>query len=183
MSWVGQRHATAQKSGKGLQSMSESKPVAMWVRIAARIALGLCVIPVVGAAQIYWREGVLTNGPWMEWFITAWVAVPLLLGVAFQGRAYWRQPKSPVLRRYKSVFDILYAVGFFALLYCHNSLEAYVLAILLTLVIVYAGLSIYFASVKTKQEDIAKFKARHGIPLEQPHRVDEILKEGFFRIR
>src|ERR1700679_4355615 len=71
--WVAQRHAAAQKLGKGLQSMSESKPVAMWVRIAASIALGLCVIPVVGVALIYWRERVITNGPWMEWFITVWV--------------------------------------------------------------------------------------------------------------
>ena len=181
--WVAQRHAAAQKLGKGLQSMSESKPVAMWVRIAASIALGLCVIPVVGVALIYWRERVITNGPWMEWFITVWVAVPLLLGVAFRGRAYWRQPQSPVLRKFKSVFDILYAVGFFVLLYRHNSLEAYALAILFALVLVYVVLSIYFASVRSKQEDIAKFKARHGIPLEQPHKIDEILKEGFFRNR
>jgi hypothetical protein len=163
--------------------MSESKPIAMWVRIAARIALGLCVIPIVGVARIYWSAGAITNGPWMEWFITAWVGFPLLLGVAFQGRTYWRQPHSPALRKCKSVFGMLYAVGFFALLYRHNSPEAYVLATLLALVFVYAGLSIYFASVKTKLEDIAKFKARHGIPFDQPHKVDEILKEGFFRIR
>jgi hypothetical protein len=31
--------------------MSESKPIAMWIRIAARIAIGLCVIPVVGVAR------------------------------------------------------------------------------------------------------------------------------------
>jgi energy-coupling factor transporter transmembrane protein EcfT len=179
--WLNARNRSI--SGKGLQSMSESKPIAIWVRIAARIALGLCVIPVVGAARIYWRDGVITNGPWMEWFITAYVAFPLLLGVAFQGRTYWRQPHSPALRKCKSVFDTLYAMGFFALLYRHNSLEAYVLAILLTLVFVYAGLSIYFASVKTKLDDIAKFKARHGIPLDQPHKEDEILKEGVFRIR
>jgi hypothetical protein len=163
--------------------MSQSKPIAKWLRIAARIALGLCVIPVVGVARIYWRDGVITNGLWMEWFISAWVAFPLLLGVAIQGRTYWRQPDSPALRKCKSVFGILYAVGLFALVYRHNSPEAYVLAILFTLVLVYAGLSIYFASVKTKLEDIAKFKARHGIPLDQPHKVDEILKEGFFRIR
>jgi len=163
--------------------MSESKPIAMWVRIAARTALGLCVIPVAGVARIYWREGVITNGPWMDWFITAWVALPLLLGVAFQGRTYWRQPHSPALKRCKSVFVSLYAMGFFALLYRHNSLEAYALATLLGLILVYAGLSIYFASVKAKRENIAKFKARHGIPLDQPHKVDETLKEGFFRIR
>jgi hypothetical protein len=163
--------------------MSESKPVAMWVRIAARIALGLCVIPVVGVALVYWREGVITNGPWMEGFITAWVAFPLVLGVAFQGWTFWRQPQSPALKICKGVFDILYTVGFFALLYRHNSLEAYALATLLGLVLVYAVLSIYFASVRSKQEDIAKFKARHAIPLNQPHPVDEILKEGFFRIR
>jgi hypothetical protein len=163
--------------------MSESKPITKWLRIAARITLALCVIPVVGVARIYWRDGVITNGPWMEWFITAWVAFPLLWGFAIKGHAYWRQPDSPALRKYKSAFDILYAVGFFALLYRHNSLEAYVLATLLALVFVYAGLSIYFASVKTKLEDIATFKARHGIPLDQPHNVDKILKEGFFRIR
>ena len=163
--------------------MSESKPIATWVKIAARMALGLCVIPIVGVARIYWREGVITNGPWMEWFIIAWVALPLLLGVAFQGRTYWRQPQSPALGKCKSVFDALYALGFFALLYRHNSLEAYVLATLLALILVYAGLSIYFASVKTKRETIDKFKERHGIPLDQPHNVDEILKEGFFRIR
>ena len=58
--------------------------------------------------------------------------------------------------------------------------EAYALATLLALIIVYAGLSIYFASVKTKLENIAEFKARHGIPSGSPHKVDEILKEGFF---
>jgi energy-coupling factor transporter transmembrane protein EcfT len=167
----------------GLQSMSESKPIAMWMRIAATIALGLCVIPVVGVARIYWHDGVITNGPWMEGFITAWVAVPLLLGVAFPGRTFWREPQSAALKACKRVFGILYTVGFFALLFRHNSLEAYALAILLALVLVYAVLSIYFASVRSKQDDIAKFKARHGIPLDQPHRVDEILKEGFFRIR
>jgi hypothetical protein len=162
--------------------MSGSKPVAIWVRIAARIALCLCAIPVVGVALIYWRQGVLTNGPWMEGFITAWGALPLLLGLAFQGRIYWRQPQSPELKKFKSVFGILYAVGFCALLYRHDSLEAYVLATLLALVFVYAVLSIYFASVKTKRENIAKFKARHGIPSESPHKVDETLKEGFFRV-
>jgi hypothetical protein len=163
--------------------MSESKPIAIWVRITARIALGLCVIPVLGVARIYWRDGVITNGPWMEGFITAWVAFPLLFGVAFQGRTYWRQPLSPALKVCKSVFGILYAVGFLVLLYRHNSLEAYALATLLALILVYAGLSIYFTSVKTKLENIAKFKTRHGIPLDQPHKIDEILKEGFFRIR
>jgi hypothetical protein len=163
--------------------MSESKRIAMWVRIAARIALGLCVIPVVGVALIYWREGVITNGAWMEGFITAWGAFPLLLGVAFQGRIYWRRPQSAALRKCKGVFDFLYVVGFFGLLYRHNSLEAYAIATLLALVLVYAVLSIYFASVKTKLETIAKFKARHGIPLEQPHKIDETLREGFFRIR
>jgi hypothetical protein len=163
--------------------MSESKPIAMWVRVAARIALGLCVIPVAGVAGVYWREGVVTKGPWMEGFITAWVAVPLLLGIAFPGRTFWREPRSAALKACKRVFGILCTVGFFALLYRHNSLEAYGLATLLALILVYAGLSIYFAPVRSKQEDIAKFKARHGIPLEQPHRVDEILKEGFFRIR
>ena len=163
--------------------MSESKPIAMWVRIAARIALGLCMIPVIGVAGIYWRDGVITNGPWMEGFITAWVAFPLLLGVAFLGRVYWRQPRSPALRKFKSVFDILYALGFFGLLYRHNSLEAYILGCLLALVLIYVVLSIYFASVRSKQKDIAKFKARHGIPVDQPHKVDEILMEGFFRIR
>jgi hypothetical protein len=163
--------------------MSESKAIAMWVRMAARIVFCLCAIPVVGVARIYWRDGVITNGPWMDWFITAWVAFPLLLGVAFQGRTNWRQPYSAALSKLKGVFGLLYAVGFFALLYRHNSLEAYVLATLLAVVFVYAGLSIYFAPVKTKMDDIARFKARHGIPLEQPHKVDETLKEGFFRIR
>jgi hypothetical protein len=163
--------------------MSESKPVAMWVRIAARIALGLCVIPVVGVAQIYWRDGTITNGPWLDWFITTWVACPLLLGVAFPDHTYWRQPQSPALRKFKGVFDVLYAVGFIALLYRRNSLEAYAFATLLGLIFVYVGLSFYFASVKTKLQNIAQFKARHGIPLDQPHKADETLQEGFFRIR
>jgi hypothetical protein len=35
---------------------------------------------------------------------------------------------------------------------------------------------------KKKQESIAKFKARHGIPLDEPHKADKILKTGYFRI-
>jgi hypothetical protein len=27
------------------------------------------------------------------------------------------------------------------------------------------------------------YKARHGIPIDQPHKADDILKRGFFRIR
>ncbi len=43
-------------------------------------------------------------------------------------------------------------------------------------------LQIYFMPVKRKLENIARLKVRHGIPLDQPHNVDRILKEGFFKI-
>jgi hypothetical protein len=37
--------------------------------------------------------------------------------------------------------------------------------------------------LKRKYKNIAKYKARHGIPIDQPHKADDILKSGFFRIR
>jgi hypothetical protein len=111
------------------------------------------------------------------------VGFSLLVTGWVQGRISWREPHSPTLRNCKRVFDVLYAVGFLVLLYRHNALELHLLASLLALVAVYTGLSIYFASVKSKRELIARMKATRGISFDQPHKVDDILKEGFFRIR
>ncbi len=41
---------------------------------------------------------------------------------------------------------------------------------------------IYFMPLKAKLDIIAKLKVRHGIPLDQPHKADMILKSGYFRI-
>ncbi len=58
-----------------------------------------------------------------------------------------------------------------------------VFAAVFALILVWLGLQIYFMPLKRKYELIAKYKARHGIPIDQPHKADDILKRGFFRIR
>jgi hypothetical protein len=72
--------------------------------------------------------------------------------------------------------------SFFVAGYRYRPIATVGFAILLALVGLYLGLQIYFMPVKAKLENIAKFKARHGIPLDQPHKVDRILKAGYFRV-
>jgi hypothetical protein len=52
--------------------------------------------------------------------------------------------------------------------------------ILLAVIFVCLALQIYFMPIKSKLEYIAKFKSRHGISPGEPHKSDEILKEGYF---
>ena len=84
--------------------------------------------------------------------------------------------------KYKPYLNCLYLVFLFFVGYHYQPIATVGLAILLALIALYTGLQIYFMPVKAKLESIAKFKARHGIPLDQPHKVDMILKSGYFRV-
>jgi hypothetical protein len=64
----------------------------------------------------------------------------------------------------------------------YQPIAADLFGILFALIFVCLGLQIYFMPIKKKQESIAKFKARHGIPVDEPHKADDILKTGYFRI-
>jgi len=86
-----------------------------------------------------------------------------------------------VLGRYKPYLGCLYLLVFFLVGYHYQPIATVGFAIFLAFVALYTGLQIYFMPVKAKLESIAKLKARHGIPLDQPHKVDMILKSGYFR--
>ena len=56
-----------------------------------------------------------------------------------------------------------------------------IFGILMIIIGVVTALQIYFESVAIKRASIAKFKARNGIPLDQPHQVDRVLQMGYFK--
>ncbi len=87
-----------------------------------------------------------------------------------------------MLGKFKPYLSCLYLVVFFLVGYHYQRVATVGFAILLAIVALYTGLQIYFMPVKAKLESIAKLKARHGIPLDQPHKVDRILKSGYFRV-
>ena len=86
------------------------------------------------------------------------------------------------MSKYKPYLSYLYLVVFVVVGYHFLPIATVGFAILLALVLLYVGLNIYFMPVKAKLESIAKLKARHGIPLDEPHKVDMILKSGYFRV-
>jgi hypothetical protein len=85
------------------------------------------------------------------------------------------------MNRYKTVLNLVGAGLFLASAY-FEPMSAIVIGILIAIIFVCAALQIYFMPIKSKLERIAKFKSRHGIPPGEPHKLDEILKEGYFRI-
>jgi len=82
----------------------------------------------------------------------------------------------------KIILQFLSTVILFLVAHHYQPLAADLFGILFALIFVCLGLQIYFMPIKKKRENIARFKARHGIPLDEPHKADEILKTGFFRI-
>lgn len=85
------------------------------------------------------------------------------------------------MNKYKMLLSLACHLALFLVWHHYDPIGADVLGVLLATIAVGIALQIYFAPLKSKRKSIAKFKARHNIPLDQPHKVDEILKEGFFR--
>jgi len=83
--------------------------------------------------------------------------------------------------KYKTFLSLSCQLALFLVWHYFDPIGADFLGIFFVIIFLGLALRIYFAPIKSKQESIAKYKARHGIPLDQPHKVDEILKEGFFR--
>jgi hypothetical protein len=82
----------------------------------------------------------------------------------------------------KIILQFLSTVILFLVAHHYQPFAADLFGILFALIFVCLGLQIYFMPIKKKQENIARFKARHSIPLDEPHKADEILKTGCFRI-
>jgi hypothetical protein len=93
----------------------------------------------------------------------------------------WLPPRIAI-RKLKPYLSYLYLVVFFFVGYHYQPIATVGFAILFALILIFLGLQIYFMPVKAKLESIAKLKARHGIPLDQPHKIDMILKSGYFRV-
>jgi hypothetical protein len=64
-----------------------------------------------------------------------------------------------------------------------NPIATDVFAVVFALILIVIWLQMYFMPIERKRENIAKFKARHGIPVNESHKVDEMLQRGFFRSR
>jgi hypothetical protein len=87
--------------------------------------------------------------------------------------------------KYKLLLQLSWPLAVFLVWHHYDPIGADVLGILLgVLVVFFVGFAfkIYFMPIKSKQKNIAKYKAKHGIPWDRPHKVDAILKEGFFRL-
>jgi hypothetical protein len=87
------------------------------------------------------------------------------------------------MSKYKSYFALVFLLAIMILGHYLDPIATYVFAAVFALILVGLGLQIYFMPLKRKYENVAKYKARHGIPIDQPHKADDILKRGFFRIR
>jgi hypothetical protein len=83
--------------------------------------------------------------------------------------------------RYKASLGLLCQLAVFVVWHHYDPIGTDILGIVLGIIFIGLALQIYFAPFKSKQETIAKFKARHGIPLDQPHKADTILRKGFFK--
>jgi hypothetical protein len=83
--------------------------------------------------------------------------------------------------RFKTVLNLL-GIGLFLVSAYFEPMSAILFGILFALIFVCLALQIYFMPIRLKLEHIAKYKARHGIRQGEPHKSDEILKEGYFRI-
>jgi hypothetical protein len=167
--------------------MNKSKPVAMWARVAAGLIAGIGMIVVSGMGWIYWRDPGLPNVPWYEWVIfacSAWMIFPLFLPAALKGDVSWGKIPSerPQMSRYKTYLSYVCPIALFFVGYHYEPIATVLFAILFAFIMLCVGLQIYFMPIKAKLDGIAKAKARHGIPLDQPHNIDRILKSGYFRI-
>jgi hypothetical protein len=75
----------------------------------------------------------------------------------------------------KIILQLLFPVTLFIVAHHYQPLATDLFGILFALIFVCLGLQIYFMPIRKKQENIAKFKTRHGIPLDEPHEADKIL--------
>jgi hypothetical protein len=86
------------------------------------------------------------------------------------------------MSKYKTYLSYVYPVALFFVGYHYEPIATVFFAILFAFIMLCVGVRIYFMPTKAKLEVIAKTKARHGIPSDQPHNIDRILKSGYFRI-
>lgn len=87
------------------------------------------------------------------------------------------------MSKYKSYFSLVYFLAIMIVGHYLDPIATDVFGAVSALILVGLGLQFYFMPLKRKYKNIAKYKARHGIPIDQPHKADDILKSGFFRIR
>jgi hypothetical protein len=85
------------------------------------------------------------------------------------------------MKKHKMLLSLACHLALFLVWHHYDPIGADVLGVVLAIILVGMVFHVYFAPIKSKRKSIAKFKAKHNIPLDQPHKVDEILKEGFFR--
>ena len=85
------------------------------------------------------------------------------------------------MNKCKMLLGIACQIALFLVWHRYDPIGADVLGVVLAAIVAGIGLRVYFLPIKSKRKSIAKFKAKHHIPLDQPHKVDEILKEGFFK--
>ena len=87
------------------------------------------------------------------------------------------------MSKYKSYFSLVFFLAIMIVGHYLDPIATDVFGAVSALILVGLGLQFYFMTLKRKYKNIAKYKARHGIPIDQPHKADDILKSGFFRIR
>jgi hypothetical protein len=167
--------------------MNEPRPIPLWARVGAGFVLSLSVIAAIGTAWVYVRKGVVPNWSWYDCFLFAWSAwsiLPLFLAVAVKGTVSWGKPSSSEMPmgRYKTFASNACSIAFMIIFHHYEPIAADLFAGLIAVVIVCVALQIYFMPIKSKLENIARTKARHGFPVDQPHKIDQILKSGYFRI-
>lgn len=168
--------------------MNNPKPVAIWARIGAGLLVGVGAAAALGVGLMYWRDRVIPNLSGYEWVFLAyagWGILPSLLSVALKGDVSWGRvpaPQSSRMGRYKCHLSAAFLVVSLGVGWRYEPIATSVFAIFFAFIMLCVGLRIYFMPIKTKFEGIAKAKARHGIPLGQPHHTDRILKSGYFRI-
>jgi hypothetical protein len=83
--------------------------------------------------------------------------------------------------KFKNYFSLACFLAILVVGHHFDPIATDLFAAVFALILVGFGLQIYFMPIERKHANIANYKARHGIPINQPHKVDEILKKGFFR--
>lgn len=77
--------------------------------------------------------------------------------------------------------SLLQMAGLFLIGHHYYPIQADLFTALFAVIFLCFGFRIYFMPVKGKREAIERYKKRHGIPLECPHKIDHLLEEGFFK--